>query len=192
MEASIWEILRCSRRRVATPFDQRLGSDDRPLLERRVPTEAAWSGIGRLCRDTCDEERAEPSDGIVVRVCCQFDRVGRLVDGSHRGIVRPTSARSSQRRGYSPTTPSWTVQIASWYGAARATVSVSPAGCVSPSAPAMYTYSRMESISLAAPKTKQGIFDLSPSQGVMRSLVVRLGFGAGSGWRMGRCPLVTE
>ena len=28
--------------------------------------------------------------------------------------------------------------------------------------------------------------------GVMRSLVVRIRFGAGSGWRMGRCPLVTE
>jgi hypothetical protein len=57
MEASIWEILPCSRRRVAPPFDRRLGSDDRPVLERRVPTEAAWSGIGSLCRDAPDEKR---------------------------------------------------------------------------------------------------------------------------------------
>ena len=40
MEGSTWEILPYSRRRGAAPFDQRVGSDDRPLLERRVPTEA--------------------------------------------------------------------------------------------------------------------------------------------------------
>jgi hypothetical protein len=65
------------------------------VLPRRFPTEAASSVNGRVCRDTCDEEPAEPSDGIVVWVCCQFDQVGRLMDGSHRGIVRPTSARCS-------------------------------------------------------------------------------------------------
>jgi hypothetical protein len=48
MEASTWEILPRSPRRVATPFDQRLGSDDRPVLERRFPPEASGHAEGIL------------------------------------------------------------------------------------------------------------------------------------------------
>jgi hypothetical protein len=40
-EALIWAILPCSPRRAATPFDQRVGLDDGPVLERRFQTEAS-------------------------------------------------------------------------------------------------------------------------------------------------------
>jgi len=44
MEALIWAILPFSPRRAATPFDQRVGSDDRPVLERRFAGDACVEG----------------------------------------------------------------------------------------------------------------------------------------------------
>jgi len=57
MNALIWEILPSSARRVATAFDQRLGSADRPVLERRVPTELSPTAALWGQRDILDSEQ---------------------------------------------------------------------------------------------------------------------------------------